>query len=63
MEQNVNFKKIKRKALWEENLPSYIMLAPFFIFFFLFLVLPILASIVLSFTNYDMINAPTWAGL
>ncbi len=63
MEQQVNIKKIKRKAIWEENLPSYIMLAPFFIFFFLFLVLPILASVVLSFTNYDMINAPSFAGL
>lgn len=63
MEQQVNFKKIKRKALWEENLPSYIMLAPFFIFFFIFLVLPILTSIVFSFTNYDMINVPSWAGL
>ncbi len=63
MERQVNFKKIKRKALWEENIPSYIMLSPFFIFFFIFLVLPILASICLSFTNYDMINTPSWAGL
>lgn len=63
MENQVNFKKIKRRAIWEENLPSYIMLAPFFFFFFLFLVLPILASIALSFTNYDMINAPSFAGL
>ncbi len=63
MEKQVDFKKIKRRAIWEENLPSYIMLAPFFLFFFLFLVLPILASIALSFTNYDMINAPSFAGL
>lgn len=63
MENQVDFKKIKRKAIWEENLPSYIMLAPFFIFFFIFLVLPIVSSIALSFTNYDMINAPSFAGL
>ena len=47
----------------QEQLPSYIMLAPFFIFFVIFLVLPILSSIVLSFTNYDMINSPSFAGL
>lgn len=47
----------------QEQLPSYIMLAPFFIFFVIFLVLPILSSIVLSFTNFDMINSPSFAGL
>lgn len=47
----------------QEQLPSYIMLAPFFLFFVIFLVLPILSSIVLSFTNFDMINSPSFAGL
>ena len=56
-------KRIKRKAMWQEQFPSYTMLAPFFIFFIVFLVLPILSSIVLSFTNFDMINKPTFAGL
>lgn len=61
--EKVNTKRLGRKARFEETLPSYVMLAPFFIFFFIFLVLPILSSIVLSFTNYDMINAPSFAGL
>ena len=56
-------KKIKRRAMWQEQFPSYIMLSPFFIFFIVFLVLPILSSIVLSFTNFDMINTPSFAGL
>ena len=47
----------------KEQLPSYIMLAPFFVFFIVFLVLPILSSIVFSFTNFDMINTPSFAGL
>lgn len=63
MEKQINTKRVGRKAKFDETLPSYIMLAPFFIFFFIFLVLPIGASIVLSFTNYDMINAPSFAGL
>lgn len=63
MENQANLKKIKRRAMFKEQLPSYIMLAPFFVFFIIFLVLPILSSIVFSFTNFDMINAPSFAGL
>ncbi len=63
MENRANLKKIKRRAMFQEQLPSYIMLAPFFIFFVIFLVLPILSSIVFSFTNFDMINTPSFAGL
>ena len=63
MENNANLKKIKRRAMLQEQLPSYIMLAPFFVFFVVFLVLPILSSMVFSFTNFDMINAPSFAGL
>lgn len=59
----LNLKKQRKKALLQEQLPSYIMLAPFFIFFVMFLVLPILSSIVLSFTNFDMINKPSIEGL
>ena len=63
MENQANLKKIKRRAMFKEQLPSYIMLAPFFVFFVIFLVLPILSSIVFSFTNFDKINAPSFAGL
>lgn len=63
MENQVNLKKQRRRAIFQEQLPSYIMLAPFFIFFIAFLVLPILSSIVLSFTNFDMINTPSFEGL
>lgn len=41
---------------------SYLMLAPFLIFFFLLLLLPILISIVLSFTSYDFFNTPVFVG-
>ena len=63
MENQINLKKARRRAIMQEQLPSYIMLAPFFIFFIMFLVLPILSSMVLSFTNFDMINSPSFAGL
>jgi len=41
-----------------EHIPMLIMLAPFLIFFFIFTILPILSSIVLSFTSFDMISNP-----
>ena len=41
----------------------YILLAPFLIFFILMTVLPVAASMVLSFFNFDMVSFPTFAGL
>ncbi len=63
MTNQPSLKRQKRRAAMQEQLPSFIMLAPFFIFFIVFLVLPILSSIVLSFTDFDMINNPQFAGL
>ncbi len=63
MENQAILKKQRRRAMLQEQLPSYIMLAPFFVFFLAFLVLPIISSMVLSFTNFDMINTPSFAGL
>ena len=45
-----------------ENKINYLMLAPFLIFFFLFTVLPVGASMVLSFTRYDILNNPVFIG-
>ncbi|MCL2604256.1 MAG: sugar ABC transporter permease [Defluviitaleaceae bacterium] len=42
---------------------SYLMLAPFFLLFFVFTILPVLSSIVLSFTNFNMLETPSFAGL
>ena len=39
------------------------MLAPFLVLFFVFTVLPILVSIVLSFFNFDMVSMPSFIGL
>lgn len=54
--------KLRRKGL-SENASFYILLLPFMSLFFLFTVLPVLSSIVLSFSSYDMISAPSFYGL
>ncbi|MDI9412987.1 MAG: sugar ABC transporter permease [Bacillota bacterium] len=50
---------------WAEvraNKASYLFLAPFGIFFFIFTVFPVLIAIGLSFTYYNMLEPPVWVG-
>ncbi len=42
---------------------GYAFLAPFLILFLVFTVIPVVIAIGMSFTNYDMVNAPTFVGL
>jgi multiple sugar transport system permease protein len=39
------------------------MLAPFFLLFIVFTVLPVFLSILLSFTDFNMLQIPNWQGL
>lgn len=42
---------------------SYLMMLPYLIFFVLFTILPVVVSIFLSFTDYDMVQTPVFVGL
>lgn len=56
----------KMKQLGENvrmNRVSYLMMLPYLIFFVLFTILPVIVSIVLSFTDYDMVQTPVFVGL
>lgn len=46
----------------KRSLPSYLMIAPYFLLFTLFTILPVLASIVLSFTDFNMLEWPEFVG-
>ena len=51
---------------WKEmkkNKTAYFMLAPFFILFIIFTVLPVFLSIILSLTDFNMLQMPNWKGL
>ena len=50
--------KEKRKNFSSDIRSGYLMLSPFLILFFVFTVLPVLSSVVLSFTRYDMVGSP-----
>ena len=58
----LSFGKRKRNTR-ENNLAGYLFLSPWLIGFFTFTLLPILASLVLSFTDYDILTRPEWIGL
>ncbi len=54
------------KPVWSEikkNKSSYVLMAPYFLLFFLFTVIPVLASIFISLTNFNMLQAPAFIGL
>lgn len=46
----------------KKNKSSYMMIAPYFILFFLFTVLPVIMSVFFSFTYYNMLEMPTFIG-
>ena len=46
----------------KKNRASYAMMAPYFILFFFFTVLPVLMSMVLSFTDFNMLEVPNFIG-
>lgn len=46
----------------KKNRASYAMMAPYFILFFFFTVLPVLMSMVLSFTDFNMLEVPNFVG-
>lgn len=49
--------------IWTRNAPGYMFLLPWFIGFFGLTLGPMLSSLYLSFTHFDLLTAPRWAGL
>lgn len=47
----------------KKNYPYYLLLAPYMILFLLFTVTPVVMSIILSFTDFNMLQAPSFVGL
>lgn len=50
-----------RAKIWASR-ESYLLMAPFMILFFTFTIIPILSSIYLSFTSFNMLESPKWVG-
>jgi len=55
-----------KQSLWKQvhnNRVFYSMMAPFLLIFFTFTILPVIMSLFLSFTTFDMLNPPQFVGL
>ena len=56
----------KMQWTWKEmkkNKTAYFMLAPFLLLFIIFTVLPVFLSIILSLTDFNMLQMPNWKGI
>ncbi len=60
---NTKIKKSNKIHTLREQTPIFIMMAPFMIFFVLFTIIPIISSIILGFTSYDLLGIPEFIGL
>lgn len=54
-------KKYRRQVEFKKNKDLYVLLTPYFVLFFVFTVLPVVTSIILSFTYFNMLEFPTFA--
>lgn len=58
-------RKVDRKVFLHEikrNKVSYMLIAPYMLLFFVFTVFPVIVSVVLSFTDYNVIERPNFLG-
>lgn len=56
-------KPASSSRFWREDIHGYLFLLPWFAGFVFFTLGPTLASLYLSFTKFDLLTAPRWAGL
>ncbi|SFV38048.1 multiple sugar transport system permease protein [Devosia crocina] len=51
------------RRIWQQDGPGYLFLLPWFIGFFGLTLGPMISSLYLSFTHFDLLTAPRWAGV
>ncbi|MFN8486309.1 MAG: sugar ABC transporter permease [Caldilineaceae bacterium] len=59
----VSIKQWFRKVRYRQEFWAWVFMTPGLLYFTVFLVLPVLAAIYVSFTNWDVLTAPVWVGL
>jgi multiple sugar transport system permease protein len=53
---------VKRKKVQDSQPIAYLFVFPYLLMFFIFIVVPVIAAIGLSFTYFDTVRAPFWVG-
>ena len=59
----LNKKKKSFKDTWAMHKEKYLLIAPFSIIFLIFNLVPVLVAVALSFTSFNMLEAPNFIGL
>lgn len=54
---------VQRRRRRHNNLMGYLFISPWLLSFFAFTLIPIVASLVLAFTDYDVLGSWSWVGL
>src|SRR3954447_14691074 len=60
---SITSESIRKRRVIKENLTGYAFISPFVIGFLAFTLIPIITSLYLSFTNYNLFSSPQWIGL
>lgn len=55
--------KSKKKTKWRDELLPFLFIGPHLIFFIVFVLVPFVFGIVISFTKWDMVGTPEFLGL
>jgi multiple sugar transport system permease protein len=63
MAQALSIRWKAAKSAWHEYHTMYLFMLPFTILFIIFVVAPVVTSVYLSFTYYNMLEPPRWIGL
>jgi multiple sugar transport system permease protein len=53
----------RRSLLWREHIDGYIFILPWMIGFFIFIAGPMVASLLISFMEWEIVTPPRWSGL
>ena len=61
--KNTGSKPKVKTSEWKKNKSLYLMVAPFFVLFTIFTVVPVLFAVTISFTDYNVIQTPNFVGL
>lgn len=54
---------MKKLRITKEDKKSYLMLSPYILLFSVFILIPVIMAVMLSFTYFDVINEPSFTGL
>jgi multiple sugar transport system permease protein len=60
---NEKQKKVKKQGLPKDGIRTFLLLLPYGVLFMTFIAIPVMVAIGLSFTYFDVINTPKFAGL